>query len=179
MPSKHRNAARRWKSPLMSTWGAVLVLALLWVLIPEGTSAGEEPVPIESVPVAPSPTPPLAEQLLAPVPSQFNWMRREVRSNPLLEALLQLTERPPQLLMSVSLTEEYSDNFFLSERNQEEEFRTGIDIGTIYRLEGGEASFRWPTLSDSTMKCAPTRLIFPLSISPSTPDINSHACLSA
>jgi Putative beta-barrel porin 2 len=64
-------------------------------------------------------------------------MRREVRPNPFLESLLLLTERPPQLLMSVSLTEEYSDNFFLSERNQEEEFRTGVDIGTIYRLERG------------------------------------------
>jgi opacity protein-like surface antigen len=137
MPFEHRNAARRWKSPLTRAWGAVLVLALLCVLMPEDTPAGEEPAPAESVPVAPSPPPPPAEQLLAPVPSQFNWMRREVRPNPLLEALMQLTERPPQLLMSVSLTEEYSDNFFLSERNQEEEFRTGLDLGTIYRLEGG------------------------------------------
>ena len=137
MPFKHRNAARRWKSPLMRAWGAVLVLALLCVLIPEDAPAGEEPAPKESVPVAPSPPPPPAERLLAPVPSQFNWMRREVRPNPFLESLLLLTERPPQLLMSVSLTEEYSDNFFLSERNQEEEFRTGVDIGTIYRLERG------------------------------------------
>jgi hypothetical protein len=137
MPFKHRDAARRWKSPLMRAWGAVLVLALLCVLTPEDTPAGEGPAPLESVPVAPSPPPPPAEQLLAPVPSQFNWMRRETRPNPLLEALMQLTERPPRLLMSVSLTEEYSDNFFLSARNQEEEFRTGLDIGTIYRLEGG------------------------------------------
>ena len=147
MPFEHRNAARRWKSPLMSAGGAVLVLALLWVLMPEGVWAGEEPAPEkpaperpaapESVPVAPSPPPPPAERLLAPVPSQFDWMQREVRPNPFLESLLHVTERPPQLLMSVSLTEEYSDNFFLSERNQEEEFRTGVDIGTIYRLERG------------------------------------------
>jgi opacity protein-like surface antigen len=135
----------------------MLVLALLCVLIPEDAPAGEEPAPAESVPVAPSTPaapsapaapsvpiapsvpPPSAEQRLAPVPSQFDWMRREVRPNPFLESLLLLTDRPPQLLMSVSLTEEYSDNFFLSERNQQEEFRTGVEIGTIYRLEGGRS----------------------------------------
>jgi hypothetical protein len=41
--------------------------------------------------------------------------------------------------MSVSLTEDYSDNFFLSERDPEEEFRTGVSIGTVFRKESARS----------------------------------------
>jgi hypothetical protein len=64
-------------------------------------------------------------------------MRRMVRSNPLLESLLRLREVTPRLLMSVSLTEEYSDNFFLSDSDPQDVFRTSLNLGTVYRVESG------------------------------------------
>jgi opacity protein-like surface antigen len=67
-------------------------------------------------------------------------MRREVRPNPILESVLGVREVTRRLLMSVSLAEEYSDNFFLQERDRDEEYRTSLNIGTVYRLESG-ASF--------------------------------------
>jgi hypothetical protein len=63
-------------------------------------------------------------------------MRREVRPNPLLERLLDLRE-PPQLSLSLSLSEEYSDNFEQTERDPEEEYTTILSVGTVYRLERG------------------------------------------
>jgi opacity protein-like surface antigen len=124
---------------LVSPRAALLALALLLVAVGGLVFAGETTVTPEAVPVAPGPPPSLHEQILSPVPPQFDWMRREVRPNPLLEALLELRERPGRLLMSVSLTEEYSDNFFLSERNREDEYRTAVSIGTVYRLESGRS----------------------------------------
>jgi hypothetical protein len=64
-------------------------------------------------------------------------MRREVRPNPSLESLLRLREVTPRLLMSISLVEEYSDNFFLADRDREEEYRTSLNLGTVYRIERG------------------------------------------
>jgi Putative beta-barrel porin 2 len=95
--------------------------------------------PVEPVPVAPAPPPPPQEQILTPIPKQFDWMRREVRPNPSLETLLRLREVTPRLLMSISLDEEYSDNFFLTERDPEEEYRTRLSIGTVYRLDSGRS----------------------------------------
>jgi hypothetical protein len=64
-------------------------------------------------------------------------MRREVRPNPLLERLLDLREEPPQLSLSLSLSEEYSDNFEQTESDPEEEYITILSVGTVYRLERG------------------------------------------
>ena len=66
-------------------------------------------------------------------------MQREVRPNPVLESLLRLRQVAPRLLMSISLGEEYSDNFFLTDNNPEEEYRTRLSLGTVYRLEGARS----------------------------------------
>jgi opacity protein-like surface antigen len=139
MPTNPKNLGRQRRLVVVRRHGTALILALLSLLLPANTWPSEEPAAPEGVPIAPSPPRSPAEQILAPIPSQFGWMQRDVRSNPLLESLLQLTDRPPQLLMSVSLTEEYSDNFFLSQDDRQEEFRTGLEIGTVYRLEGGRS----------------------------------------
>jgi hypothetical protein len=64
-------------------------------------------------------------------------MRREVRPNPFLESLLRMREVTPSLLMSISLIEEYSDNFFLSATDPQDEYRTSLNLGTVYRVESG------------------------------------------
>jgi hypothetical protein len=66
-------------------------------------------------------------------------MHRDVRPNPLLESLLGIRDIPQRLLVSVSLSEEYSDNFFAEESTseREEEYRTSLNIGTVYRTELG------------------------------------------
>ncbi len=120
-------------------WAIVLLLILLPGTIAIcGVTEQPEPTP-EPVPAIPSPPPPLPEQILSPIPRQFDWMRREVRPNPALEAVLGLQEVTPRLLMTISLSEEYSDNFFLEERDREEEYRTRLTIGTVYRLESGRS----------------------------------------
>ncbi len=124
---------------LVSRPEALLALVLLLLSVSGFVFGGETTVTSEAVPIAAGPPPSLHEQILSPIPQQFDWMRREVRPNPLLEALLELRERPGRLLMSVSLTEEYSDNFFLGERNREDEYRTAVSIGTVYRLESGQS----------------------------------------
>jgi hypothetical protein len=124
---------------LSGLYVAELALILLMVLVGNCVFAAESEELPEVVPVAPGPPPPLQERILSPIPKQFDWMQREVRPNPLLEALLALRDRPPRLLVTVSLSEEYSDNFFLSESDQEEEFRTSISIGTAYRMESGRS----------------------------------------
>src|SRR5262245_6158334 len=118
-------------------WAALLFLALLLRTIGECADLEQPPMPTESVPVAPGPPTPPQEQLLTPIPSQFDWMRRTVRTNPLLESLLRLREVTPRLLMSVSLIEEYSDNFFLSANDPRDVFRTSLNLGTVYRVERG------------------------------------------
>ena len=118
---------------------ALIALALLLVAVGGFAFAEEATVTPETVPVTPGPPPSRHEQILSPIPPQFDWMRREVRPNPLLEGLLELRERPGRLFMSVSLSEEYSDNFFLGERNREDEYRTAVSLGTVYRLESGRS----------------------------------------
>jgi Putative beta-barrel porin 2 len=119
-------------------WAALLLLALLLRTIGECGDLEQPPVPAESVLVVPGPPPPPQEHLLTPIPSQFDWMRRTVRTNPLLESLLRLREVTPRLLMSVSLIEEYSDNFFLSANDPQDAFRTSLNLGTVYRVESGK-----------------------------------------
>src|SRR5262245_8077485 len=106
-------------------WASFL-LALLLATIGECGTPQPSPVPAGSVPVAPGPPPPPQEQVLTPIPSEFDWMRRTVRTNPLLESLLRLREVTPRLLMSVSLMEEYSDNFFLLANDPQDVFRTSL-----------------------------------------------------
>ena len=90
-------------------------------------------------PVSPPTTPPapLPERILTPIPQQFDWVGREVRPNPLLEALLGLHTGRQQLLMSTSLTGDYSDNFFRTETNKEEEYSLRVGLETVYRVERG------------------------------------------
>jgi hypothetical protein len=77
--------------------------------------------------------------MLSPIPRQFDWMNREVRPNPFLQALLDLRGTPSRLLFSAFLTEDYSDNFFLEERNRQDGYRTRVGIGTVYRLESARS----------------------------------------
>lgn len=116
--------------------GAFVSVALLPAAV--GTHAFAQQPRVSSGPVSaiPGPSRP-QEQILSPVPEPFEWMQREVRPNPLLEALLALREGPPRLFMSVSLTEDYSDNFSRREPNRAEEYRTSLSIGSVYRLESG------------------------------------------
>src|SRR5262245_10838702 len=102
--------------------------------------AQEAPVPPQPVPAIPGPLPPTQERVLSPIPAQFDWMGRDVRPNPLLESLLGLQGRPPQLFLSGSLTEDYSDNFFLTPHHRQEEYQTRLGLNTVYRL-GREPSF--------------------------------------
>jgi opacity protein-like surface antigen len=120
-----------------SFWASLLCLAVLLGTTGECGEVLQLPASAEPVPVAPGPLPPPQEQILTPIPTQFDWMRRTVRPNPFLESLLRLREVTPRLLMSISLVEEYSDNFFLQDRNRDAEYRTSLNLGTVYRVEGG------------------------------------------
>ena len=121
----------------ISFWASLLCLALLFSTAGECGAPLEAPAPVEPVQVAPGPLAPPQERILTPIPQRFDWMRRDVRSNPFLEPLLRLQEVTPRLLMSISLVEEYSDNFFLRDLNREEEYRTSLILGTVYRMERG------------------------------------------
>jgi len=138
---------------LVNTYRCVALGYMVFLLVSAGayTFAQEAPVPpgqeapapARVVPAIPGPLPPRQEQILSPIPPQFDWISRDVRPNPLLEALLDLQERPPQLFMSVSLAEEYSDNFSQmagdrlspSGRDRRDAYRTSLGLGTAYRLE--------------------------------------------
>jgi hypothetical protein len=128
--------------PCAALYTALLSLALLLTVLGGLPSAqtpplGPEPVLTPTVPgpleVAPSPQ----EQLLAPVPQQFNWLEREVPSNPLLESLLSLRE-PSGLTVTTSLTEDVSDNFTHAPGDHQIDSRTGVILGTVYRLDDGQ-----------------------------------------
>ena len=123
----------------MNTYRCVAFVYLAFLLVSAGAHAfaQEAPVPPKPVPTIPGPLPPRQEQVLSPIPQQFDWMSRDVRPNPLLEALVDLQERPPQLFMAGSLTEDYSDNFFQMARDRKDEYRTRLGLGTVYRLAGG------------------------------------------
>src|SRR5919109_603407 len=124
---------------IICLYGLFLYLPLLWLAVAECGMAEEPPTTPEPVPVIPGPPPPPQEQILSPIPRQFDWMRREVLPNPLLQSLLGLQEFTGPLLMSVSLTEEYSDNFFQTERDHQDNYRTSLNIGTVYRMERGRS----------------------------------------
>src|SRR5919198_5660069 len=101
--------------PCAALYTALLSLTLLLTVMCGLPSAqtpplGNEPAltPAVSGPLETVPAP--QEQLLAPVPQQFNWLEREAPSNPLLESLLNLRE-PSGLTVTTSLTEDVSDNF--------------------------------------------------------------------
>jgi hypothetical protein len=83
--------------------------------------------------------------MLSPIPRQFDWMIREVRPNPFLQALLELRETPSRLFLSPFLTEEYSDNFFLDESNRQDGYRTRWDWHGI-PLGGAELRFTANTI---------------------------------
>ena len=97
----------------------------------------DEPALTPAVPGPLEIVPPPQERLLAPVPPQFNWLQREAPSNPLLEALLSV-QGPARLVVTTSLTEEVSDNFAHSPGNRRIDSRTGIALGTVYRLDDGQ-----------------------------------------
>ena len=124
---------RQWQE--VFSW--LVILLSLWV----PGYAQDTPSDSESVPVIASPPPSSQERLLSPVPTQFDWIQRQVRPNPLLEALLTLRGSPSQLFLSATLSEEYTDNF--SEEGSggdgREEYRTTLSIGTVYRLESGQS----------------------------------------
>ena len=75
-----------------------IMVGCLYAQVPQSSSelapAPTAPGPLETLP---SPQ----EQLLAPVPQQFNWLEREVPSNPFLESLLSL--RAPRGLDGVDV----------------------------------------------------------------------------
>src|SRR4030095_2688643 len=124
-----------WRSfgpalPCAALYTALLSLSLLLTVLCGLPSAQTPPLDNEltltpAVPgpleIAPSPQ----EQLLAPVPQQFNWLEREVQSNPLLESLLSLQERRG-LTVTTSLTEAASDNFAHTPGDHRVDSRTGI-----------------------------------------------------
>ena len=74
---------------------------------------------------------------LAPVPQQFNWLEREAPSNPLLESLLSL-RGPYRFQVSASLYETASDNFDHRPGDHRIAARTGVVLGTVYRLDKGQ-----------------------------------------
>jgi len=76
------------------------------------------------------------EQLLAPIPRQFEWMERRRPAPLFLESLIKPSESPSSLSFLVSLEEEYSDNFE-QEADAREEYRTSLNIETVYRFEQG------------------------------------------
>lgn len=131
---------------MTGTCAALVYLALLLVTVGAGALAQAPPAPPEPVPAISGPPPSPQERLLSPIPGLFNWMSREVRPNPLLEALMDLREGAPQLFMSASLAEEYSDNFFQTERDRREGYRTSGVFGTVYHLEDGR---RFVSLANS------------------------------
>src|SRR5215471_16998113 len=102
-----------WRSfepvlPCAALYTALLALALLLTVMCGLPSAqtpplGTEPTLTPAVPDPLETVPSPQEQLLAPVPQQFNWLEREVQSNPLLESLLSLRE-PSGLTVTTSLT---------------------------------------------------------------------------
>jgi opacity protein-like surface antigen len=95
---------------------------------------GPEPVLTPAVPGPLETVPTPSERILAPVPQPFNWLEREAPSNPLLESLLSL-RGPYRFQVSASLYETASDNFAHLSGSHRTETRTGVVLGTVYRLD--------------------------------------------
>src|ERR1043166_9659627 len=96
-----------------------------------------EPAPAPAVPGPEETVPTASERILAPVPQQFNWLEREAPSNSLLESLLSL-RGPYRFQVLASLYETASDNFDHSPGDHRIAARTGVVLGTVYRLEKGQ-----------------------------------------
>ncbi|HEY1249015.1 MAG TPA: hypothetical protein VGE97_08520, partial [Nitrososphaera sp.] len=138
--------------PCTALYTALLCLALLLTVMcglpsaqtpPPGNELAPAPTVPDSLETLPSPSnsletlPSPQEQLLAPVPQQFNWLEREAPSNPLLESLLSLQERRG-LTVTTSLIESGSDNFDHTPGDHRVDSRTGVVLGTVYRLDDGQ-----------------------------------------
>lgn len=118
----------------------ILLLLFLSVVIPANLVDAQEPaLPPEPNLDVSRPFPPPHERVLSPIPQQFDWIDREVRSNPLLETPLSLLDGPHRFTLLASLVEQYSDNFFQTESNAREEYRTSASLGTVYRWEGPQS----------------------------------------
>jgi Putative beta-barrel porin 2 len=136
-----------WRSfgpalPCAALYTTLLSLALLLTVMcglpsAQTPSLDNEPTLTPAFPGPLEITPSPQEQLLAPVPQQFNWLEREVPSNPLLESLLGLQERRG-LTVTTSLTESGSDNFDHTPGSHRVDSRTGVVLGTVYRLDDGQ-----------------------------------------
>ena len=143
----HRRTALSTLPPSVSTMGryrprglgVVLVIIMLGGLVSTPLRAQDAPAPATPAVVTPGPGISQHESVLSPVPEQFDWIRRDVRPNTLLESLITAQAGPPRLLFSISLSEEYSDNFDGDEDDPREEFLTTLSLGTAYRLETARA----------------------------------------
>lgn len=150
LPSKallyYQNALRirvwrgAWRRGVLYT--AFLSLALILTLMggrpyAQAPPSGNEPAPAPAVSGPLETLPTAQERILAPVPQPFNWLEREAPSNPLLESLLSL-QGPYRLQVSASLFEEVSDNFDHSPGDHRIAARTGVSLGTVYRLDKGQ-----------------------------------------
>lgn len=110
--------------------------ALTWAQEPTPTSPETPSAPASTAtPSSAAPTPSSPTLNVAPIPTQFSWLDYDIRGNTILETLLGLQTGQPSLLLSFSLMEDISDNFFRSERDRQEEFQTSFHIGTIYRIQ--------------------------------------------
>lgn len=67
---------------ISSLCGIPLILMLLLGATGECGSVEQPPASVEPVPAVPGPLPPPQEQILTPIPRQFDWMHREVRLIP-------------------------------------------------------------------------------------------------
>jgi opacity protein-like surface antigen len=127
---------------LLMLYTVLLSLTIILTLLggrpyAQAPPSGNEPAPAPAA-AGPLETLPTAqERILAPVPQQFNWLGREAPSNSLLESLLSL-QGPYRLRVSASLTEEVSDNFDHRPGDHRIGARTGVILGTVYRLDEGQ-----------------------------------------
>ena len=136
--------ARAWRGDWLRgvVYTALLSLTLLLTILggrpyAQAPPSGDEPAPAPAVPGPLETVPTASERILAPVPQPFNWLEREAPSNSLLESLLSL-RGPYRLQVSASLYETASDNFDHSPGSHRTEARTGVVLGTVYRLDKGQ-----------------------------------------
>ena len=118
----------------------LFVIAVGLVFVDDRGNAQDIPPPSRptTVPLRPPPSP--QERLLSPVPQQFDWMRRESPSNPLLESIIGPQGTETRLSFALTLSGEYSDNFRaggnrLEGEESEDNIRTALTLGTLYRRE--------------------------------------------
>jgi opacity protein-like surface antigen len=129
-----------WRRGVLYT--ALLSLTLILTIMggrpyAQAPPSGNEPAPAPAVSGPLETLPAAQERILAPVPQQFNWLGREAPSNPFLESLLSL-QGPYRLKVAASLTEEVSDNFDHRPGDHSIGARTGVILGTVYRLDEGQ-----------------------------------------